>query len=79
MHINYFAYKLTHFTFFISLCLREEANICTIKERIESLGRNYYQKALIIPHHPLNLNKDKYKYIPAYDKTKPIYNILQDL
>ena len=59
--------------------LRAENNIISIKERAKVLGKNWFAKISNDNKHPITKNKHEYKYLPEYDKIKPLYNILKDL
>ena len=57
----------------------QEANINTIKTRLEKLAKSWYIKALENEHHPLQINLNKYHYNPLSDKHETIYNKLLNM
>ena len=59
--------------------MREQAKLVSMEERIKQLGKKFYNKAITIPHHPINVHINEYQYLPNYDKIKPIYNMLKEL
>ena len=56
--------------------LYEEARITSVQQRLEELAKNWYNKSLTIPHHPIVLNQQTYEYDPLTDKQETLYNKL---
>ena len=59
--------------------LRAENNIISIEDRVKVLGKNWFVKISNDNKHPISKNEHEYKYLPEYDKIKPMFNILKDL
>ena len=59
--------------------LLEEANICSIEERVKALSKKWFEKSKSIPHHPLVTKSHLYQYIPEYDKKKTVHQLLTEL
>ena len=59
--------------------MREQAKLVSMEERIKQLGKKFYNKAITIPHHQINVRINEYTYLPNFDKIKPIYNMLKEL